>query len=202
MSKFNALIVFVCALFLIGCTSAPDSNANANSNVNSENEANLGVYKMPEKEVPKTNSNIEEPKKPEVVYPPSTAKLELSGTNETNIYNVVYTPKQSKKPSTEISIITTESELIGIEIRYRDSKTMVRLLNKGKFTGYDSGKKFVKNGDVVISKCFAGARKLVGKYETALKVSESAMHNLLINDCPEFPKAWMIPLSEESYKGN
>ncbi len=174
-------------------TQETESNKDFNLNLNKNNNVNSNLK-------PNTNTNVNTNTKQLTPQLRNLmdVKFETTGSGNSDIYNITYIAKSTGLVAAEISIITLESEVIGIEVRYISLGKMVTLLQKsGEKPVYDTGNGFKPTNDLRIPKFFASSKKIVDEYETNLKVREERLEDFFYLDCPNFPKDWLLPIPEE-----
>lgn len=192
---FFVIVVF--CLSLLGCSDDPKVDNSAGVEANLSPEANVVVESKPV-----TNIKPDEDKEAKAVLAKmrldTDAKINVGSSQKFNIYNVSYSNRPTKKEEAQITIVTVESDVIGVEIKYFDKGKMIRmLLRSGKGISYDNGKAWVAGNGSKAEKCFSGARRTVGKYESNLKVVEAQLEDFLWFDCLSIPKGWLIPLESD-----
>ncbi len=190
------LVVVFCFL-LLGCSDNPKVDNSAGVEANASPEANIVVESKPA-----TNIKPDEDKEAKAVLAKmrsdTDVKINVGPSQKFNIYNITYLNRPTKKEEAQITIVTMESDIIGVEIKYFGKGTMTRMRQKPeKGIYYDNGKAWVVVNGAKAEKCFSGAKRTVGKYESTLKVAEVQLEDFLWFDCLSLPKGWLIPLESD-----
>lgn len=201
---FNLSFLFlicISVLLVFGCK--PNSDISSSTNIASDPVGNNVVSNLavPDK---KENSNI-------VVPPPKifgsltsnpeelNAKFAPTGGVKGDTYEAMYSAKTTGKDEVKIVITTTEGEVLGIQITILPISKMIFLRkdqnNSGKIILLPKKSELTHNPKA--QKCFASAQKLLGNYETNLKVSESSVKKFWLEGCSSLPQSWLVPVNDE-----
>lgn len=191
--------MFLCCWFF-GCSDKPDTSSSTNTALDPVENSVTSNLAVPDK---KENSNVAIPSpklfgvltsNPEEL----NAKFAPTGGVKGDTYEAMYSAKATGRDEVRIVITTTEGEILGIQITILPISKMILLRkdqNSSKIILLP--KRSILTHNPRAEKCFASARKLLGNYETNLKVSENSLKKLWLEGCSSLPQSWLVPINDE-----